>query len=191
MEANASKPQDKKDVLELFQMYLSLHNAYHDHKELMAYSATALYLGGISTLLLSGREFWVDRTILYIGVLILFTIFACLLTFFFVRWQFRQRCFAATIMAACVNLTNKWLPTPTVVADLTPVPFGVSEEFHVPPTADLWGCNPLDAIGCLHHSCHMAPSAMLSLKVISIQPIRAFRYYKQTNPRSSFPAALE
>jgi hypothetical protein len=82
-------------------------STYHHHKEQMAFSAAALYLTGITALVIQPDIIW--ARIFHPAVTIIFVIIFSLLAIGFVSWQLIMRSFAADIVSACDDLTTKWL----------------------------------------------------------------------------------
>jgi hypothetical protein len=92
------------------------YGAYHHHKETMAYSATALFLGGMSTFIVS--DFWHQwprdhKVALAAGIMV-----TTALTLGFVLWQFQQRLIGSDMVAACTDLTADWITAPPIETDL-------------------------------------------------------------------------
>lgn len=87
---------------ELVATYRDYYGTYHHHKEQMAYAATVLYLAGATTVAFTGPQIWQYPVPAWLisGVLLATAVVA----FFFVWWQFRQREFAADMVAACTTL---------------------------------------------------------------------------------------
>jgi hypothetical protein len=89
---------------------------YHNHKEQMAYVATALYLTGASTLFFQKTPQNMDKLsyqCLIIPLVVIFSIAAIK----FVKWQLHLRATATDIIAACDLLRLRWLLNPPVNLD--------------------------------------------------------------------------
>ena len=80
---------------------------YHNHKENMAFVATALYLTGVSALALQKEAKW--STIFPFWITVLIATFFSALAFVFVLWQLSMRSLSADIVAACDSLRIQWL----------------------------------------------------------------------------------
>jgi hypothetical protein len=81
------------------QTLLSHWAAYHNHKETMAYAATALYLGGAVVALTTLDKLTMSSWVVVAGVAVV----AGAVTGGFVGWQLERRAEAARRTAACVN----------------------------------------------------------------------------------------
>ena len=108
---------------------------YHDHKERMAFGATALYLAGGGALVIKGPEVWTDFTsvercfaVVALGVTVV-------LTFLFVGWQLGMRRFASDMTTACNNLAVRWLTGNPTNEELVGVTL---QRAAVVPSGSLW-----------------------------------------------------
>ena len=89
---------------------------YHNHKEQMAYVATALYLSGASALFFQKPPQNMDK-LSYQCLIIPLVVFASLAAIKFVKWQLNLRAIATDIIAACDLLRLRWLLNPPVNLD--------------------------------------------------------------------------
>ena len=105
------------DPHELLRHYLTIYDSYHNHKEVMAYAVTALYLGGAATLFV-GNPFWSQYDRIAFALLICFLILLAGIAFAFVRHQLMLRRSAGEMFKACSRLTSKWLAEGPKVSDL-------------------------------------------------------------------------
>lgn len=94
---------------ELLLSYLGIYDTYHHHKELMAFSATALYLGGSAALLVQEEPFWLVYSLSEFTFFLLLLIFSGILGCVFIFWQLYKRRDAAFTYEACLNLCTTWL----------------------------------------------------------------------------------
>ncbi|MGA1841919.1 MAG: hypothetical protein ACMUIU_14975 [bacterium] len=112
---NKDKIIDKnKELLDLVKSYHDYYGTYHHHKEIMAYSATGLFLTGCSYICFNKNTYAYPISI----ILIIFIL--GILLIFFIVWQLRQRLFAANMVSACINLISKILTNNWNVLDLNP-----------------------------------------------------------------------
>lgn len=96
--------QKTKETKEHFRFLCEFYGEYHNHKETMGFSITALYLGG-ATLILN-QEFTDDRQFILVHS---FFALGGILTFLYVYWQFKMRIAGTAIFEACLDLLNSWL----------------------------------------------------------------------------------
>jgi hypothetical protein len=95
---------------ELVLRHRDFYGAYHHQKENAAYTATAFYLGGISALVVG--DVWVKWPRQHLAALAAGVLVAAVFTIAFVLWQFHRRLFAVDMVAACTDLTARWVTEP-------------------------------------------------------------------------------
>lgn len=79
---------DQQQYIDWLKHSIDYYGRYHDHKETMAWVATAFYIAGIVGLAYYLRRLEACPWIVVAGV---FIAFAGFLIFFFVNWQFKRR----------------------------------------------------------------------------------------------------
>ncbi len=94
---------------------------YHDHKEQMSFGATALYLTGVTALVIQSDTAWAK--VLPCWATILLAVMFIIIAVAFISWQLSMRAFAARIVEASTNLTTRWLHQWPSELDTTPVPY--------------------------------------------------------------------
>lgn len=101
---------------------LSTINGYHNHKEDMAYSGFAVYIGLMGAILVSST--WppklVSAPVLDTGIAILGLVLIFIFCFLFIRWQLENRRIAAIRSTGIQNLLFKWAACPPTDNDLLP-----------------------------------------------------------------------
>lgn len=106
---------------------------YHNHKELMAYGATVLYVTGAASLVLSSGQ---ERAAASSLPALLAIALTAVIGLLFVAWQFRNRRIAALVVEACTKLltrslsadeVKKWQTDPLVYCGQTLPHFLVDE----------------------------------------------------------------
>ena len=102
---------------ELLRQYLEIYDSYHNHKEVMAYTVTAFYVGG-AAVLLGGTKFWEDDGVFEFGLLLSFLLILAGIAFWFVRRQLLLRRSAGDMFKACSRLACRWLTFPPNEKDL-------------------------------------------------------------------------
>jgi hypothetical protein len=107
------------DAHELLRQYLAIYDSYHNHKEMMAYVVTALYLGGAAALLVA-EPLWEDRDRTTLVLMACFLVLVSVLAFLFVRHQLLRRRSAGDMFKACACLASRWLSSPPDAAALEP-----------------------------------------------------------------------
>jgi hypothetical protein len=107
------------DPHELLRQYLAIYDSYHNHKEVMAYTVTAFYIGGATVLFVGTPPFWKDYQAHDFALLLVFLTVLAGLAFVFVRHQLMLRRSAGYMFKACSRLANKWLATAPGENDLT------------------------------------------------------------------------
>jgi hypothetical protein len=108
------------DPHELLRQYLAIYDSYHNHKEVMAYTVTAFYLGGAAALVV-GSPFWCAYGVRDFVLLVSFLIVLAGIAFCFVRHQLMLRRSAGDMFKACSRLASRWLSTPPDVGALQPI----------------------------------------------------------------------
>jgi hypothetical protein len=114
------QPLDRSGHLHLITAFLSGYETYHHHKEVMAYTASALYVSAATAFL-----FAPPRPVPRSCVLLLATVVVvlALLGLLYVNWQLRQREVAAGRAEACSTVASRWLHRDPEPADLVPVEY--------------------------------------------------------------------
>ena len=102
------------DPEEFVHRHREFYGQYHQHKEQLAYAATALYLGGSAALVYIDSA---DRAHTTLKVVFAATLFVAAVAF--VAWQLCQRQLAADVVEACERLLARGIPS-TSVASLDP-----------------------------------------------------------------------
>jgi hypothetical protein len=108
---------DRGGHLHLITAFLNGYETYHNHKEVMAYTASTLYLSAATAVLVAAPP--VPRSF----ALLLATVILALLGFLYVEWQLRQRQAAAGRAEACSTVASRWLQREPEPADLIPEEF--------------------------------------------------------------------
>ena len=85
---------------ELLINHRDFYGQYHQHKEQMAYAASALYLAGVAALLYADPNSLSNLKALKV----LFSVLIFIAAFVFVGWQLLQRQLAADVVEACERL---------------------------------------------------------------------------------------
>ena len=101
-----------------------IHNrqAYHDHKERMAYNAATLYIAAFAALGIS-TPFWKEYQPLVFLMTSLILVFFAATGLFYVSWQLTRRRRAAVVSNACFRVAATWLSTGAPTReDLMPKP---------------------------------------------------------------------
>jgi hypothetical protein len=86
---------------------------YHNHKEQMAYVATALYLSGASALFFQKPPQNMSK-VFYQCLIIPLAVALSIAAIKFVMWQLRLRAISTDITAACDLLSLRWIGGPPV-----------------------------------------------------------------------------
>lgn len=107
----------KPDPNAVILAYLNIYDSYHSQKELMAYTATALYLGGASALF-AQKAFWLTYSSWQLIFLLTLIFLFSLLAFSFVSWQLNLAAQAGDMFKACSKLATQWLTDPPGPAEL-------------------------------------------------------------------------
>ena len=81
------KGKECKECIDLLKFFANDQSRYHDHKETMAWVATAFYLGGIMYLAFNLRPYVIACVCWRVLAGLLFA-FLGLLVFRFIQWQF-------------------------------------------------------------------------------------------------------
>jgi len=100
----------KKEFLDYLQSSRDYYGRYHQHKEVLAWAATALFLSGCFFILLKQGIFgglYKNLWTFLIAAVLFTLVFA--LFFRFIWWQLRLRCFSNIVVKACINLYVKIL----------------------------------------------------------------------------------
>jgi len=84
---------DEKDTRWLMHE-MNCYGTYHDHKENMAWLATAFYVTGIISIAFASRRI-IDEHCIRQTISCVFTVVAAMLALCFICWQFRERRMAA------------------------------------------------------------------------------------------------
>src|SRR5688572_6822443 len=100
------------DPHDLLRQYLAIYDSYHNHKELMAYGVTALYVGGATTLFVVNPPFWEKYSVFSFIFLNSFLLVLAFVAVWFVRHQLVLRRSAGEMFKACSRLAAKWLSVP-------------------------------------------------------------------------------
>ena len=98
---------------------------YHDHKEKMAYAATALYLTGVSVLIFQKEPGWIKAMSCAYSTLAV-VVFAGL-ALSFICWQLLKKYHAGTIVSACDSLRVAWLKECPATLDMSKTRYGLVE----------------------------------------------------------------
>jgi hypothetical protein len=108
------------DPHDLLRQYLAIYDSYHNHKEVMAYTVTAFYLGGAAVLFTSA-PFWRRYTVFDFTLFVTFLLVLSGIAFGFVRHQLLLRRSAGDMFKACSRLATTWLSTAPDPGALRPV----------------------------------------------------------------------
>jgi hypothetical protein len=101
------------------------YEAYHNHKEQMAYAATTLYLALLTAVAAKPCAVWEPAISKAAFVRLVFA--SAVIGFSFVVWQLRNREFAADLVRACGDLLTETVASSLNNPDLAPTTYGQHE----------------------------------------------------------------
>ncbi len=85
-----AEANDDGDRVRLLQFLMEYNGRYHDHKETMAWAATAFYIGGVLYAALSVQSLIESCSSWRTFFIVMFSLFA-VAVLVFMRWQFHMR----------------------------------------------------------------------------------------------------
>jgi len=117
---------EERDIREYIDTTRKHFAAYHDHKEKMAYAATALYLTGASILIFQKEPEWI-KSVSCAYVTLTVVVFAAL-SLSFIWWQLIKKYHAGVVVSACDSLRIAWLKEPPANQDISQTKYGFAHR---------------------------------------------------------------